>query len=186
MGKDEIALENQIRKMLYKHISQYPGVSFSTLKRFYELNDSTLRYHLKYLERAEKISSQLKEGILHYYLFNRNWNNQNQQNPDIYTHQLTHEQNNILNTIKQYPGINQSELMSQTALKRHILSYNLSQLINQGIIRKVNNGRNVCYEHITNDLLEYEMLKILAVKFLNNELDEQTYLRLRGMLKREY
>jgi predicted transcriptional regulator len=185
MGQNEIALENQIRKMIYKHITEYPGVSFSTLKKFYELNDSTLRYHLKYLERAEKITSQIKDGILHFYLFNRNLTGPNTVNTNSMAPQLSPEQNNILNVIKQYPGINQSELISQTSLKRHVIGYNISQLLDLGMVRKVNNGRNVCYEHISNDLLEYEMLKILAVKFLRNEIDEQTYLRLRSQLKKE-
>ena len=55
MNKDKEKLEHYLRKMIYNHIKEYPGVSFSTLKKVYDLNDSTLRYHLKYLERNEKI-----------------------------------------------------------------------------------------------------------------------------------
>ena len=54
-----------------------------------------------------------------------------------------------------------------------------------GIVRKINNERNVCYEYITDDTLKYEMLKVLVIKLLNNEIDEQTFLKLKSRLKKD-
>lgn len=183
MSSDKVALENQLRKMIYNHIVEYPGVSFSTLKKIYDLNDSTLRYHLNYLARAERISSKMESGKLHYYPFPSKVAVSNPNNTISTTHELTPHQERILIAIKKSPGINQTELITKTTLKRHILTYNISQLINLGMVRKINNGKNVCYEYITNKLLHYEMLKVLAIKLLNNEIDEQTYLRLRSKMK---
>ena len=73
--------------------------------------------------------------------------------------------------------------MAMSSLKRHILTYNISQLINLGMVRKINHERNDCYEYITDELLQYEMLKVLAIKFLNNEINEGTYIKLRNKLK---
>ncbi len=185
MSQDEVALENQIRKTLYNHIEEYPGVSFSTLEKVYNLNHSTLRYHLKYLEHAERITSKLENGKLHYYICKSKELFSNPMNNNVKTQNLTPHQENILNAIKQYPGINQTELISKTSLKRHILTYNLSKLIKRGIVRKINHEKNVCYEYIPNELLHYEMLKILAIKLLNKEIDEQTYLKLRSRLKKD-
>ena len=53
------------------------------------------------------------------------------------------------------------------------------------ISEKNNHVKNVCYEYIPDDLLEYELLKMLTVKFLNNEIDEQTFLKLRNKLKNQ-
>jgi predicted transcriptional regulator len=185
MSKSEVALENKIRKMIFTHILEYPGVSFSTLKKVYDLNDSTLRYHLNYLERAEKIRSQKENGKLHYYPYQSNQEISNHGNINPKIQNLTTHQKQILNTIKQYPGINQTELITKTSLQRHILTYNISQLINMGIVRKFNNERNVCYEYITDDTLKYEMLKVLVIKLLNNEIDEQTFLKLKSKLKKD-
>ena len=62
MRRNRGVSENYIRKLIHSHIVEYPGVSFSTLKKFYDLNDSTLRYHLNYLERAQRISANLENG----------------------------------------------------------------------------------------------------------------------------
>ncbi len=185
MSKDNVALENQIRKMIYTHIVEYPGVSFSKLKRFYDLNDGTLRYHLNYLERAEKITSKLEAGKLHYYPYARSVIDSNSTKINPKSHELTPHQELILNVIKQNPGINQTELITKTSLKRHILTYSISQLIDLGMVKKNNHERHVCYEYIPDELLQYEMLKMLTIRFLNNEIDEQTFLRLKSKLKKD-
>ncbi len=185
MSRDEVALENQIRKMIYNHILEYPGVSFSKLKRFHDLNEGTLRYHLNYLERAEKISSKLEAGKLHYYPFAKRVNDPMSRNSNPRSTELTPHQELILNAIKQNPGINQTELITKTSLKRHILTYNISQLIDLGLVKKNNHEKFVCYEYIPEELLRYEMLKILTIKFLKNEIDEQTFLRLKNKLKKD-
>ncbi len=185
MRRDEVALENQIRKTLYNHIAEYPGVSFATLERIYNLNHSTLRYHLKYLEHAERITSKLESGKLHYYVYNSKELISNPTNNDLKSQNLTPHQVHILNIIKQYPGINQTELIFKTSLKRHILTYNISKLIEQGMIRKTYHDKNMCYEYISKELLQYELLKVLAIKLMNKEIDEQTYLKLRARLKKD-
>ena len=185
MSRDEVALENQIRKMIYNHIIEYPGVSFSKLKRVHDLNEGTLRYHLNYLERAEKISSRLEAGKLHYYPYASAEVFIDSSKISVKTHELTSHQELILNAIKQNPGINQTELVDKTSLKRHILTYNISQLIELGMVKKNNHVRNVSYEYIPDELLQYEMLKMLTVKLLNNELDEQTFLKLKRKLMNE-
>jgi len=183
MNGNRIEHEHEIRKKLFAHIVEYPGVTFSTLKKFYDLNESTLRYHLKYLERSERITHRLEVGQLHYYPSNNitgltNTSVRNQEIKNLTTHQQK-----ILNVIKQNPCITQTELMAKVHLKRHVLTYNLPKLIDMGMVRKFNHVRNVCYEYITEELLHNEILKVLTIKLLNNEIDEQTFLKLKNRLK---
>ena len=168
--------------MIYNHINEYPGVSFSTLKKVHDLNDSTLRYHLQYLERGQKVSSNIQNGQLHYYPYNNVDKLASVPISNISSYKLTSHQQHILNTIKNYPGISQKELGHRTSLKRFILTYNLTKLIDLGMIRKFNNSRNVCYECITKEQLQAEMLRVLAVKLLSNEIDEQTFNQLKKKL----
>jgi predicted transcriptional regulator len=181
MSKEKVELEHYIRKMIYNHILEYPGVSFSTLKKVHDLNDSTLRYHLKYLERAEWVSPQLENGQLHYYPYNST-ERKSKSSTEHPTHTLTQHQETILSIIKLHPGITQKELGDRTALKRFILTYNIPKLIDLGMVRKVNNGSKVCYEYITPQQLDHEMLKVLAIKLLKNEIDEQTFNELKRKL----
>ena len=51
-------LKHQTQKLIYNFISTHPGVSFSRIRNFFELNDSTLKYHLHYLEKNNRISSE--------------------------------------------------------------------------------------------------------------------------------
>jgi len=184
MSKNKVVLENQIRKNIYNHIIEYPGVSFSTLKRVYDLNESTLRYHLNYLSRAQRITSKLENGKLQYFSNNSHGISSKSTHSNFSLKNLSPQQEYILKIIKHHPSINQTELMTKSSLKRHVLTYNITQLIDMGIVRKINNKRNVCYEYITDELLQYEMLKVLAIKFLNNEISEGTYIKLRNKLKK--
>jgi predicted transcriptional regulator len=185
MSRKKVPMENQIRKKINARITQYPGVPFSTLKKFYEIKDSTLRYHLSYLEPAESITSKLETGKLHYYPYNGSTISSDPNNKNTKSFGLSPRQEKILSTIKLYPGINQTDLLNKTSLKRHILIYDVTQLIDQCLVRKIKQEKNVCYEYITEDLLDYETLKVLAIRFLNNEIDEQTFIKLRNKLKHE-
>ena len=42
-------LEHRTRKVVFNYISDNPGVTFSAIRRVYDLSESTLRYHLRYL-----------------------------------------------------------------------------------------------------------------------------------------
>ena len=175
-------LEHYIRKMIYNHIIEYPGVSFSTLKRVFDLNDSTLRYHLKYLERTDRITPTMERGQLHYYPFNQISSTPDSTPGPHQKQKLTHHQEAILNAIRHYPGITQKELGKRTSLKRFILTYNLSKLIDLGMVRKNNHSHAVCYEPITDQQLNHEIMRVLTVKLLNKEITEQSYNELKRRL----
>ena len=56
MEEQKIIQNNENRKMIYNHIMAHPGVAFVVLRRVFDLNKSTLRYHLNYLEKNQKIT----------------------------------------------------------------------------------------------------------------------------------
>ena len=67
MAHGDVALDNKLRKIIYNHILAYPGESYNRLKNIFELTDGALRYHLGYLEKNRKISSDLAKGTRCYY-----------------------------------------------------------------------------------------------------------------------
>jgi len=152
--KEKIMMSHRTRKMIYNHIKIYPGVSFGVLKIIFNLKDSTLRYHLQFLEKGNKIKSNLKNRKRYYYPnLNEILNDKNIKNERKLL-ELTKIQNQILITIKRYPGISQKELIKKTYLNRFTLNYNLKKFINMGIIRKNKENRYVCYEVAINGSLD--------------------------------
>ena len=182
MSQGEHVLEHETRKMIYNHIQQYPGVSFNTLKNVFNLTDGTLRYHLMFLERAEKIRFGLEKGRRIYYP-HQSLNNLSSIDIDDSTSlKLTQIQQRLLTAIKQYPGITQKELIKKTGMSRFTIMNNLKKLIGLELVKKKPNGNNVYYEFITNEQLKYQILKRLVIKLLKKEITEKRFLELKRKL----
>ncbi len=168
--------------MIYNHILTYPGISFSIIKKLFNLSESTLRYHLNYLESKNEIKSYLKGRNRYYYPVQKIIINQGSKtNFEIYN--LNEKQERILDTIQRNPGITQKDLIVKSGLKGFIVRYNIKKLIDFGVIQKTQNGRNCCYNCITDSELREKMMRRLIVKFLNHEIDEQTFLMLSRKLE---
>jgi predicted transcriptional regulator len=182
-GQDkESALDHETRKMIYNHITHYPGVAFSVLRDIFALPEGTLRYHLKYLERAESICSELEGGNRCYYPEKTETLMLNLVEGQGASHKLTEIQKRILMIIKQNPGINQAELIKRTKLNRFTVNYNMKKFISLGLVRKFDDGGRVFYEYITDSVMRHEIMKSLIIKLLNNEIDEKMFNELKEKL----
>lgn len=179
---DEV-LQNKTRRMIYDHILAHPGVSYRILKTVFRLTDGTLRYHLNYLERTEKIRFGLETGKRLFFPHYNETAASGFSNKTSKPYNLTTLQERLLTTIKQHPGISQKELITKTGLKRYMIVNNLKTLLNLEIIQKTPNGRNVYYEYITNEQLRFEILRGLVIKLLKKEIDEKTFLELKRKIE---
>lgn len=175
-------LENKTRRMVYNHIVAYPGVSFNILKNVFELTDGALRYHLEYLEKNEKISSELDRGLRCYYPHYNGFSLQSKSANLLEFQKLSPQQERILSTIKLNPGINQKELIYRTRLTRFQVAKNLNKLQSLNLIRKYRIDGRTYYEYIPDDELKYQIMKRLVVKLLKDEIDEKTFLKLKRKL----
>ncbi len=176
-------LENKLRRMLYNHIISYPGVSFNTMKNIFELTDSGLRYHLHYLEKNEKISSGLERGIRCYYPHPGAVAVPLKTKERLESQQLTTHQERVLSIIMRYPGINQKGIMDRTGINRFKVSRCITTLKTLGLVRNTRVKNSVCYEYIPDVEMKFKILKGLMLRFLRDEIDEQTFLRLKRRLK---
>jgi predicted transcriptional regulator len=168
--------------MVYNHIKAHPGVSFLTIKKVFNLTDSTLRYHLKYLEGENEIKSIFNGGKKCYYLLQNNiYEILVKSEPKTY--RLNHPQKRIMDTIKRNPGITQRELILKTKLKRSAIIYNLQNLLEFGIVQCSRKGRNSCYNCVSDIELQKNIINNLIKKLLNNEIDDQTFITLKNQLK---
>jgi len=182
MAKGELALDNKLRKMIYNHITTYPGVSFNILKNVFELSDGALRYHIDYLEMNERISSGAERGIRCYYPHNNVVNVPKKSSDNLRLHKLSQVQERMLETIKHYPGINQKELTHRTRLNRFQIANNIKTLVSMNLVNQYRNSSTICYEYVPDDEQRFTLMKRLVIKLLHNEIDEKTFLELKRKL----
>jgi predicted transcriptional regulator len=174
---DEV-LENKIRRMIFNLIVEYPGVSLNTVKNVFELTESGLRYHLNYLEKNNKISSSTERGVKCYYPHPTSVSIPKASKDSLESQKLPPHQELILTTIMRYPGINQKDLINRTKINRFRLNRDIRTLKSLNLIKNRRNQNTICYEYIPDVEMKFKILKSFILKFLNNEIDEETFLRL--------
>lgn len=173
--------EHETRKKIYNHILAYPGVSFNIIKKIFGLTDSTLRYHLKYLENKNEIKSSLEGHKRCYYPVNRILLG-SPLNSTLNTYKLNSTQEKLINIIHRTPGITQKDLILSTRLKKITVAYNINKLVKFGIIQKEKFGKQIKYFYLTDNELRKEILDILILKLINREIDEHTFLVIKKKL----
>jgi predicted transcriptional regulator len=166
--------ENKSRKMIYNYISSHPGASFGEIKKVFEINKSTLKYHLHYLEKSKKIYSK-REGRRRCYYNCKS--NEYERSPltELDPSTLPESQLRILDIIKENPGITNEELLVRTRLNPTKLNYNIHRLGELNFIWMVENDGQIGYEYITGRKFRQRMLNRLLMKFISKEIDEETF-----------
>lgn len=164
---------HQTRKLLIQYIHENPGTTFQHLKYVFNLNEGTLRYHLNFLLRKEEIN-QVKKGNIRSYV------------PVglLRAKNINEKQRFLYKLIENNPGISRKELFIQSKQSRKKLSYNISRLIELGLIWKVKGENNIGYSIITKDQLYKESIGIIFEKLLNEEIDTEKYLILKSRLEK--
>ena len=172
-------MEHRSRRMIYNYISAHPGVSFGSIKRIMELNSSTLRYHLEYLERAGSVMME-KEGGKRCYRPNNG--SSASFVSDVDTQSLPKAQGELLEIINRNPGITKKQLVKRTRMEKKKVSYNLRRLKERRFIWYVRNTSG--YEAVTREKIKKEMLLILMDRYLKGEIDKDAFQRFKQELER--
>ena len=165
------------------HIHAYPGVSFVVIRDIFTIPDGTLRYHLTYLERKKEIYTKLVDQERCFFPNIGVVLDKKKSGPVVRGYKLSKTQNRILTMITQHPGINQKDLVLRTRTKRVTLVYNLTKLLEAELVRKVKDGRNVCYFHVTEEEIRQELLKKILKKLVTGEISESKFHKLKRRLE---
>ena len=183
MNPDEMAIRHPKRKLLYKAITETPGISFRDLLDMVECSESTLQYHLGYLQRKDIIKKEMKKGNRCYYCRGQRVEADEQLLSQEHINRL---QKLILEVVEEVPGINQKELSIRTRTNRFLLSYHMNRLIELGYISKEREGRNIRYFRQDEIELKRKLLLKIVDELLDGKLDEETYNNLKRELDRDY
>ncbi len=178
----EVGLEHKTRKLIYNYIATHPGVSFGVIKEFFDLNESTLKYHLHFLEKNKRITS-AREGKLRCYYCEYKKEVTIPTSQKIKHLNLSKSQQRVLNLIKRQPGIGKKELMRFTKMNKKTLSYNIDKLIENKLIWQVKDSGAIGYEFITKDNLRKEIYNRLLLRLLADEISEEKFLKIKKKLE---
>jgi predicted transcriptional regulator len=177
--KRERRSANPTRERLETYISENPGMSFSLILSVFRMNAGTLRYHLEYLEGAHKIKMVKKDNTRCYF-------------PDYLAtflssgsngKELTSMEKRITSIIDGSPGITRKELLTSVDIRREDLSQVIRKLREKNIICVSGEGKHCGYETLTKDKLTGQILSVLIDKLLDNEIDMDTFRRIKDKLE---
>ena len=177
------AQDHDARRLIVSYVAANPGISFTVLERMLNMNRSTLRYHITQLEKAAEVHSRLEQGRRCYYIGRLDV--VAMVSPGLNLSTLTKEQRRLLRLIRDGPGISKKKLVRLTRMNKNTLTYNLRKLMERNIIWKTRSGRETGYEYKSREVLHKEMFKLLLKKFVDNEIDQDTFLRLKEELDRK-
>lgn len=164
-------MKNKNRRMLLNYIQTHPGVPFGRLKDIFDLTDGTLRYHLGYLEKKGEVKSKFKGGKKIFFptkmaaasarVKGRSGTSRNQSR--------------MISVIKREPGITKRELYQATNISKRELDRELRKLRDRGVIRRVQEDGYQGFELASEKDMQKEVFKLLVIKLIRREIDEETF-----------
>jgi predicted transcriptional regulator len=154
-------LDHFTRGRVYEYIRNSPGVHYSEIKRELHLNNGSLAYHLHTLEREELIRSRTSGRFKLFFPTDV-------QIPKDMEPQVSSIRRQLLDIIRDQPGITQKELASKLPTKKpRTISYHVKNMSREGVVRLEKVGRETkCF--ITDEVIEIKQNGVIF-----KEVDEE-------------
>ena len=134
LQKDTLA-EDPTRQKLLKYIYAEPGANFKQLKDRFSLHNGTLAHHVNILENHDVITSH-RSGRQR--LFFPMGANQEISRVSLVTNET---QRNIMEIIKETPGITQTMISKQLGMSRQKINYHVNSLVDKAFLKIEKQGR---------------------------------------------
>ncbi|MGA1873288.1 MAG: winged helix-turn-helix transcriptional regulator [Thermoplasmatota archaeon] len=178
---EDVILDNPKRSRLYRLISSDPGITFKDLSSRVDFSIGTIQYHLRVLQKKEMIRKEINHGERSYYTFETS-SSKSIRDCVGKERGLSALQRKILATITENPEISQNELARALRINRFVLFYHLKCLTDRDLISRRKSGRKVHYRKIDGEEMRRKLLLKLIDEFLLDNIDEDTYQRLKKLI----
>ena len=133
--KKKHVLDHFTRGRIYGYIETNPGAHYNIIRDALSLNNGSLTYHLRMLEKTEYINSKKAGKCRYFYPASMNISEKNG---------LSNMQNSILEKIVEKPDITQKEIADETGVSQQVISYNVKKMMKNGVVRAKKNGGESC------------------------------------------
>jgi predicted transcriptional regulator len=130
-------LDHVTRGKILGFIMASPGSHYNQIKTRLSLNNGTLAYHLRVLEREEYIKSRTDGTLRRFYPKNAKLKPVHNGLSDI--------QHQILEVIHDNPGITQMDIAGRVDKSQQVVSYNIRAMVRAGLIRAERSGTAILY-----------------------------------------
>lgn len=147
--KRENTLDNYIRGQIHGYILAKPGCHYNQIKQTLNLNNGTLAYHLRKLEREEFIKS-VRDGMYkRFYPVGLKIPKREIK--------LSAMQERILDIIRQHPGISQKEVAGEVGISAPAVIYHIGVLAGAKLVRSDKVGSRMEYRALERPEDEWEL-----------------------------
>jgi predicted transcriptional regulator len=147
-------LDHDLRNRIYNEIKMHPGIHYRYIMSQLKLKNGTLVHHLMRLEQEELIKSERDGVYKRFYPMGMRIpkSEVGQFFPDgtrtynIGEHQVSELQMNIIDIIRERPGLTQKEISKRINESRRVVNYHIKLLIKHNIVYLEKVGRETrCY-----------------------------------------
>lgn len=130
--KDDV-LDHFVRGQIYGYIMSHPGEHYNGIKQALKVNNGTLSHHLRTLEMQGYLKSQRDGTYKRFYPTGTKL-------PRRKGIQLSDLQMEIVDAIRQIPGLTQKDIAKREGITQQSVSYNLKLLERIGVLKSERDG----------------------------------------------
>jgi len=136
--KKNTVLDHYVRGQIHGYIVANPGDHYNSIKDALKLNNGTLAYHIRVLEREGIVKSR-SDGIY------KRFYPADMKVPENDGTRLTEIQKIILKRIKETPSISQKEMSRLVGVSPSTINYHIDILKSAGLVRSERRGMRIGY-----------------------------------------
>lgn len=173
-------LDHGTRSQLTDLIKKEPGLSLMEIVRSLGLKESTLRYHLKYMEKKRIVESENIDGKKRY--FSAGAKHKRKRKRERIEIGLSEKQSRLISIIGDNPGIDQKKLCILSRFNRFMVSYYLEKFEKLGLVNKKRSGKNVRYFKVDEEELRKKIISAMVEDLSEGKMDEERFLQLLNYL----
>jgi predicted transcriptional regulator len=170
--------EHATRKRILRHVGKNRGISFRRIMRDLDLNEGTLRYHLRVLLKEGRVKTS-KEGGRRIYYTGAKPPGEVEEGPL----KLTRSDERVLSIVGEHPGCTKKDILRSMEISGKELDEVLIKLEHEHRIWRIKEKGRVTFEKVTAEGIKERMLLDLALMYLDGRIDEPTFLRLKERIE---
>ncbi len=157
--KKKNILENESRRNIYDTILENPGIQLSDIEKSTGLTNKNTEYHVKKLLSYNMIIFRQTSRGKGYF---KNSDTYSSEEKLLYIHSKNPTEKHIIELINDNPGITRKEISEIIQISAPSISWYISGLIGDNIIRKERKGNRVHY--FINEYLKNDLVSVIAAE----------------------